>query len=98
MTANEAAGTETFTVTLSGATELTTTVDFATANGTALAGTDFTAAAGTLTFAPGVTTQTIAVPILDDATLENQKTFTVSLSNPSNATFADAQGLAPIHI
>ena len=51
---------------------------------------------GTLTFAPGVTSQTIVVPILNDATFENSETFTVTLSGAVNATIADATGVGTI--
>src|SRR5260370_31761157 len=66
LTVNEATGTATFTVTLNAASGLPLTVDFATSNGTAAAATDYTSAAGTLTFAPGVTTHTITMPITND--------------------------------
>jgi Ca2+-binding RTX toxin-like protein len=59
-----------FNVTLSAASGNTITVDFATANGTAIAGQDYVAAAGTLTFAPGILTRTITVSVTGDATVE----------------------------
>ena len=66
----------------------TTTVDFATADGTATAGTDYTATTGTLTFAPGETTKNITVPLINDNVFENaSETFTVNLSNPTAGTF-----------
>ncbi len=52
-----------FTVTLTGVTGDTVRVDFATADGTAIAGEDYTAASGTLTFAPGDTTRTASVTL-----------------------------------
>ena len=55
-----------FVVTLDPAAAQTVTVDYATADGTATAGDDYTATSGTLTFDPGETSQTIAVPITDD--------------------------------
>jgi len=72
-------------VSLSTASALTVTVDYATANGSATAGSDYTATSGTLTFAPGVTTQTIQVPILNDTTQEPDETFSVTLTSPANA-------------
>ncbi|NRT55988.1 hypothetical protein HNQ01_001723 [Leptothrix sp. C29] len=93
---NEGAGTATFTVTLTGATTQTTTVAFATADGTAKAGSDYTAVSGTLTFAPGETTKTITVPILNDAVYEGPESFTVNLSAPTNAVIADGSGLGTI--
>ena len=71
----------------------TITVKFATANGTAKAGTDYMATAGTLTFAPGDTTKTIEVPIVDDPAVESEEYFTVTLATPVNATL----GAIPRH-
>jgi len=88
--------TATFTVTLSSASGQTVTVQYATADGTATAPGDYTAGSGTLTFAPGVTTQTLAVPIVTDAAIEPNETFTVALSNPTNATIADGSGTGTI--
>jgi hypothetical protein len=73
-------------VTLSAASGLPVTVDFATADGTATAGSDYSASSGTLTFAPGVTTQTIVVPLLTDSVVEPPETFLVLLTSPANAT------------
>jgi uncharacterized repeat protein (TIGR01451 family) len=85
-----------FTVTLTGSTALTTNVNYATADGTATAGSDYTATSGTLTFAPGVTTQTISVPVIGDTTNEANETFTDTLSSPTNATIATATGTGTI--
>ncbi|HUE70652.1 MAG TPA: S8 family serine peptidase, partial [Pirellulaceae bacterium] len=86
-----------FTVTLSSASSLPVTVDYSTASGSALAGSDFTAASGTITFAPGQTTRTILVQALDDAVYEGNETFVVNLSNPSSgAIITDTQGVATI--
>ena len=85
-----------FTVRLDSPSAFPVTVDFTTANGTALAGSDYTAASGTLTFAPGETTRTILVQTLDDAAGEPTETFTVNLSNPVGATIADGQGVGTI--
>ena len=82
----------TFTVTLSPASTQTVTVNWATSvetGDTAIAGTDFTAVpATTLTFMPGDTTTTFTVSTVDDTTDEANETFTVTLSNPSNAKLA----------
>ena len=85
-----------FTVTLSAASGLAVTVNYATANGTATAPADYTAASGTLTFAAGTTTQTITVPVVGDALDEANETFVVNLSTPTNATIATAQGTGTI--
>ena len=73
MTVNEAAGTATFTVTLSAASGQAVSVNYATSNGTASAGSDYTSTSGTLNFSPGVTSQTIVVPILNDTLFESPK-------------------------
>ncbi|OYV02663.1 MAG: hypothetical protein CFE26_21895, partial [Verrucomicrobiales bacterium VVV1] len=98
VTVNEAAGTATFTVTLSAASGQTVTVGYNTSNGTATAGADYTSATGTLTFAPGVLTQTITVNITNDTIYEGAtgETFNVNLVTPTNATIADNLGLGTI--
>ena len=86
----------TFTVTLSPTSTQAVTVGYATANGTATAGSDYVATSGTLTFAAGVSTQTIAVTINGDATVETDETVLVNLSGATNATIGDAQGIGTI--
>ncbi len=88
--------TATFTVTRTGAATGTTSVAFATANGTATAGSDYQATSGTLTFAPGETTKTITVLITGDRLPEPSETFAVNLTGPTNATIADGQGVGTI--
>jgi DNA-binding beta-propeller fold protein YncE len=84
------------TVSLSSAFAEPVTVSYATADGTAVAGTNYTATSGTLTFPPGVTTQTIRVPILDSGSQTTPLTFTVNLSNPQAATLSRGQGTGTI--
>ena len=74
-----------FTVTLDEAASETVTVDYATADGSAEAGDDYTAASGTLSFAAGETSKAISVAIDDDIDNESDETFTVTLSNASGA-------------
>ena len=74
-----------FAVTLSRAASGPVSVDYATADGTAAAGADYTATSGTLTFAAGETEKTVSVPLLDDAIDEGKETFTLELSNPRGA-------------
>ncbi|MEB3214332.1 MAG: Calx-beta domain-containing protein [Leptolyngbyaceae bacterium] len=93
---NEGAGTATFTATLSQAASNTVTVDYATANGTAIAGSDYTAKTGSLTFAVGQTSQVITIDITDDAIDEVNETFILNLSNASGANLADAAATATI--
>ena len=71
------------TVYLTEASASTITVHYATADGTALAGQDYVAQSGTLTFAAGVTQQTIRVAIIGDTAVESDESFTVTLSNAS---------------
>jgi uncharacterized delta-60 repeat protein len=61
-------------------------VDYATTNGTATNGVNYTAVAGTLTFTSGETLQAILVPLIDDTNVTGDLTFTVNLSNPSAGT------------
>lgn len=74
-----------FTVVLSQASEKTVTVNYATSNGTATAGMDYTATSGTLTFSPGVTSQTITVSVFNGPMYEPDETFHITLSSPTNA-------------
>ncbi len=85
-----------FTVTLSSASTQTITVAYATANGTATAGSDYQAASGTLTLAPGEASKTITVLVNGDRLAEPNETFSVNLSSPTNATIADGHGMGTI--
>jgi hypothetical protein len=85
-----------FTVTLDGTPSGTVSVDFATYSNNAAAGVDYTAVGGTLTFGPGETSRTIAVPIAGDALDEYDETFGVTLANPVNAVLVDASALGTI--
>ena len=85
-------GTAEFTVQLSSASGLPVTVSYATMDGTATAGFDYTAAGGTLEFQPGETTRTLAVGTLSDGLLERAEHFTVELSDPEGGSLGDATG------
>lgn len=92
-----------FTVTLQGTADKVITVKYVTADGTGTTGAvsvgglpDFVATSGTLTFGPGESTKTISVPIYGDPWLENNETFTLKLSEPTNATIATATGTGTI--
>ena len=85
-----------FAVTLSRPASGTVTVDYATADGTATAGEDYTATTGTLTFSSGEQTKTISVPLIDDAIDEGQETFTLTLSNASRARILDGEATGTI--
>ncbi|MEG3637915.1 Ig-like domain-containing protein [Magnetococcus sp. PR-3] len=100
ITRNEGAGSITFTVTKSGNTNLASTVQYSTADGTADAGSttanDYSAVSGTLNFAAGDTTKTITTNIWNDARYEVSEQFNVNLFNASGATISDAQGIGEI--
>nr|WP_267115240.1 putative Ig domain-containing protein [Xanthomonas sacchari] len=93
---NSGTTTATFPVTLSAASGQTVTVNYATTDGSANAGSDYVAHSGTLTFLPGITTQNVAVTINGDTTVEPDETFTVNLSGASNATIARATATGTI--
>ena len=78
-----------FAVSLDRAPSSTVTVDWATSDGTATAGADYTAASGTLSFAAGETAKTISVTVLDDAHDDAGETLTLRLSNAAGAHLAD---------
>ena len=95
--ASEADGTVDFTVTLSAAGENEVTVDYATSDGTATAGSDYTEASGTLTFPAGSTApQTIPVPVTNDSAYEETETFTLTLTNPQGATLTQTSATGTI--
>jgi hypothetical protein len=75
-------------VTLTNPSTETVTVNFTTSNGSAQAGSDYTATSGTLTFAPLETTKTIPVTILNDGVAESSETFSLILSNPVNGSLS----------
>jgi len=85
-----------FTVSLSAASAQSVTVSYATADGTALVGSDYTATSGTLTFAPGETKKIVTVLVNRDATPESNETLSLRLSTPTNATLARAAATGTI--
>lgn len=101
-TISEGSSQVTLTVTRTGSTTGASTVAWTTANGTAVAGSDFGTAgsiaqrSGTLTFAAGETSKTITVPIVNDTVVETNETFTVKLSSPSGAVLGLATATVTI--
>jgi hypothetical protein len=86
-----------FTVTLSNRTNVDVTVRYDTANGTAMAGNDYIAKTGTLTFNPGETTKTITIEVKADNKKESDETFYLDLiNNSSNSSFAKFRGIGTI--
>ena len=85
-----------FAVTLDRSTSAAVQVDYATRDGTAQAGSDYTASSGRLNFAPGETAKTVTVAVLDDAHDEGSETLTLVLSNPSGAYLVDGEATGTI--
>ena len=83
-------------VTLNSASTSSVSVNYATADGTAVAATDYVQTSGTLVFPAGATSETITVPIVSVGTGGPTKTFTINLSSPVNATIAHGQGTGSI--
>jgi glucose/arabinose dehydrogenase len=88
--------TATFTVSLSAASGQTVTVPYSTADGTATAGVDYTAASSSVTFTPGDVSEPISITVSGDAGIEENETFFVNLGAPTNATLGDGQGVGTI--
>ena len=85
-----------FAVTLDRAASGTVTVDYATSNGTATAGADYTATSGTLRFAAGEQSKSVSVAVLDDDHDEGEETVTLTLSNASGARITDGTATGTI--
>ena len=85
-----------FTVTLSEPSTDTVTVQFATADDTATAGSDYVATSGTLEFSGSAVTQTVTVQVNGDLAPEAVETFFVNLANATGAVIQDSQGVATI--
>ncbi|MGQ0593853.1 MAG: Calx-beta domain-containing protein [Gammaproteobacteria bacterium] len=85
-----------FDVSLSAASGEPVTVAYATLDGSATAPGDYAARSGTLSFAPGVTTHTLSIPVVADTLAEPTETFLLRLSGPTNATLADDEAVATL--
>ena len=96
VTVNEAAATMTFTVTKTGSSSVASSVQYATLDDSAAAGTDYTATNGTLNFAASDTSKTFTVSITNDALFERSEAFKVNLSSALSAVLSDSQGLGTI--
>lgn len=93
---NSGTKTITFAVTRTGSTAAKATVHFATANGTATSGSDYTAASGTLTFNPGVSLVSKSITITGDTSFEVDETFKFVLSSASGATIVRSTAVGTI--
>ncbi|WP_228281182.1 Calx-beta domain-containing protein, partial [Malaciobacter pacificus] len=89
---NEEDGVLTFTISLSNPSSQIVSVDYTTADGTAVEGSDYLGTVGTITFAPGETSKTISVPVVNDDVYEDSESMYVNLSNAVNAEISDEQG------
>ena len=93
----EDVGALSFAVTLDAPSALSVSASYATADGTATAGSDYEAASGTVAFAPGETGKTIRVAIIDDTMDEaDEETFVLALSSPERAVLAEASATGTI--
>ena len=85
-----------FSVSLSSPSAVPVTVTFTTADGTAVAPDDYTTSSGTITFAPGETSQTVPVEVQGDTSAGLDEWFKVILRRPENATLGRAGGIGTI--
>jgi hypothetical protein len=83
-------------VSLDAPSNKTVTVNYGTADGTAVAGSDYQAVSGKLTFARGETTKTVLVPVTGDQLVESNESFSVNLSGARHARIADGRGVVTI--
>ena len=90
VTANETEAALVFTIVRSGDLSGISSVSYATADGTAIAGSDYVAAANSITFAPGQAIATVTVQIINDTVVENPETLNLNLSGGTNATIIEA--------
>jgi Calx-beta domain/RTX calcium-binding nonapeptide repeat (4 copies) len=93
---NSGSSTLSFALSLSVASTQPVSVQYATANGTATAPSDYTSGGGTITFAPGQRSQSVAVNVVSDLAIEQDETFIVTLSNALNATIASGTATGTI--
>src|SRR5262249_40141509 len=95
---NENGGTATITVTRTSGSDGAVTVNYATSNGTATAGSDYTTSGGTLTFAARETSKTFTIPILHDAVVEGSEAVNLVLSSPTGGATLGNQNTAVLSI
>ena len=93
---DEGSGYAEFVVELSAVSGRTVTVDYATSDGTAHHGQDYSSVSSVLTFKAGTTRMTVSVPVSDDLSIESNEDFRLTLSNPKGARLGDAEATALI--
>jgi len=86
----------TFTVSLSAPSALAATVNYATTAGTAVSPSDYAAVAGVLVFAPGEVSKTVTIAVVGDAQQENDESFNLDLTSPTEASIADSRGVGTL--
>src|SRR6185312_15070885 len=96
--ANENSGVVTINLRRTGGSSGTTSVDYATSNGTATAGIDYVATSGTLSFADGETSKTFSIPLMDDSIVEGVESINVTLSNATGGVFVGPLSTATVAI
>ena len=96
MKVSEDAGTISFTITKTGATLLSSSVDYGLADGTAVVGSDFIDRTDSVLFDPLETSKTIEISVIDDSVFEESESFTVNLASAVNATIKDAEAVGVI--
>ena len=94
--ANEDAGTVTLTITRENSSQMDVSVDYLASDDSAVAGQDYDAASGTVTFSPNETEKTISIAIIDDALDENEESFVVTLSNASHGNIQENAAIVTI--
>lgn len=95
---DEDAGTVTITVTRGGSSSSTAAVNYATSNGTAKSGDEYTSTSGTLSFAANETSKSFTVSVSNDTSDDGSKTFNVTLTSPTNATLASGLNTAVVTV
>ncbi|MEG4993174.1 CARDB domain-containing protein [Microcoleus sp. B4-D1] len=95
---NENGATQTITVNRTGGSNVSASVSYSTSDGSATAGSDYTATSGTFNFLSGETTKTFSILITDDTLLEGNETLNLSLSNPTNGASLGTQNTASLTI
>src|SRR4029079_17887996 len=93
---NSGSSTLSFALSLSAASTKSVSVQYTTANGTATAPSDFASGVGTVTFSPGQRSQSVGVTVVSDLAIEQDETFTLTLSNAVNATIANGSATGTI--
>lgn len=94
----ENAGSVAVTIVRENGSDSAATVGYTTADGTAVAGADYTATSGTVTFAPGETVKTVTVPVIDDATADGTKTFALALTSVTGGARISTPAITAVSI